>query len=257
VEILTAIAIIAILVTMAVLAFKHSGSGPKMQTTKTMLQNLRGMYAEFEGTGGRTKDILRWYENPAGTPAPLPVSNQVFDPDNIHLYIPDPKSNPAPGSAMYELYVTAYKVMPKLRSVPANKSVLDSMPVDHVYPRAWLPTKSYQVGERVQSANGFFICTSAYSAGGSTAAKPPEQDGGHWGVDDPNLLILDAWGSPIIFVPPAGAVNMQEGGATRVVGGSGNTAPKQAPDQKGYFMSAGEDRNMAAGDDNVTSFENK
>jgi hypothetical protein len=147
--------------------------------------------------------------------------------------------------------------MPKLRSVPANKSVFDAIPVDHIYPKRWDAAKSYQVGERAQSANGFFVCTAAYSAGGSTSAKPPEQDTGHWKADDPCLLLLDAWGSPIVFIPPAGAANLTEGGVTRVAGGTGTTAPKQAPDMKGYFMSAGEDRNMSLGDDNVTSFENK
>jgi hypothetical protein len=133
--------------------------------------------------------------------------------------------------------------------------------------------RSYQVNERVQSGNLFFICTQAYTVSES-APQPPELDTGHWGKDDPNFLVLDAWGSPIIFVPPAGAVEMYEGGPItgdpanpkpadsaaqkHVVGGTTPlTAPKQAPDRKGYFMSAGPDKNFAAGDDNLYSFENK
>ena len=261
VEILTAIAIIAILVSMAVLAFKHTGGGQKIQTTKTMLQNLRGMYAEFEGQGGRTKDFLQWYIQPGTPPQPVPalLANQAYDPDNLQTFLPqDPTKPPAYGEPLYELWVTAYKVMPKLRSIPANKAVLDSIPADHIYPKRWDAAKSYQQYERVQSANAFFICTAAYSAGGSTTAKPPEQDAGHWKQDDPCLLILDAWGSPIVFIPPMGAANLTEGGNTRVVGGAPPTLnPKQASDQKGYFMSAGEDRNMSLGDDNIYSFENK
>jgi prepilin-type N-terminal cleavage/methylation domain-containing protein len=260
VEILTAIAIIAILVTMAVLAFKHTGGVTKTNTTKTMLQNVRGMYAEFEGQGGRTKDFLQWYTDTSTTPPtpkpavmPPPTQPYIGDYAELYKYLPGP-NGPLPkyGDPTYDLWVTAYKVMPKLRSVPANKSVFDSIPADHIYPPGWVATKSYQDGERVQSANGFFVCTAAYSAGGSTAAKPPEQDAGHWKADDPNLMILDAWGSPIIFVPPMGAANLTEGSVTWAAAN-----PKRAPDQKGYFMSAGEDRNMSLGDDNVYSFENK
>jgi hypothetical protein len=262
VEILTAIAIIAILVTMAVLAFKHTGGVTKVQTTKTMLQNVRGMYAELEGSG-RVKDFTRWFEDPTTTPAtlkPALFANQAYDPDNLHMFLPtDPKGSPPKyGDPLYELWVTAYKVMPKLRSSPANKAVFDAIPVDHIYPRRWDAAKSYQVGERVQAGpdattgSTFYICTAAYSAGGSTSAKPPEQDTGHWKSDDPCLLILDAWGSPIIFVPPGGAAQLTEGSVTWTAAN-----PKRAPDRKGYFMSAGEDRNMSQGDDNVYSFENK
>jgi hypothetical protein len=113
--------------------------------------------------------------------------------------------------------------------------------------------RSYQVGERVQSGNAFFICTTAYAVD-SASPMPPETDTGHWTVDGPNFSMLDAWGTPILFVPPLGAVNLTEGGATH---GTGATAPKQAPDRKGYFMSAGPDHDFAAGDDNVYSFENK
>jgi type II secretory pathway pseudopilin PulG len=266
VEILTAVAIIAILITMGVLAFKHTGGAAKTNTTKTMLQNLRGMYAEFEGQGGRTRDILNWYVNPGPPPTPVPavLANQAYDPDNLHLYLPqDPTNPPKYGEPLYELWVTAYKVLPKLRSIPANKSVFDSIPVDHIYPKRWDPARGYQQYERVQAgpdpATGstFYICTSAYSTG-TAGVKSPDQGDSHWKADQPNLMILDAWGSPIIFVPPAGAANLTEGGNTRVVGGAPPTLnPKQAPDQKGYFMSAGEDRNMSQGDDNVYSFENK
>ena len=76
-------------------------------------------------------------------------------------------------------------------------------------------------------------------------------------IDEPNYLILDPWGVPLLYIPPAGAANMQEGGVTRTATGTGPTAPKQAPDRKGYFLSAGEDRNFAAGDDNLYTFENK
>jgi hypothetical protein len=132
--------------------------------------------------------------------------------------------------------------------------------------------RSYQLNERVQSGNGFYICTQAYSVSESTPLAP-EADTGHWKQDAPNFLVLDAWGSPIIFVPPLGAVEMYEGGPVtgdpanpkaadspaykHVAGGSGLTAPKQAPDRKGYFMSAGPDKNFAGGDDNIYSFENK
>lgn len=286
VEILTAVAIIAILVSMAILAYKYASAGPKLDLTKTTLHNVRGMLTEYEATGGRMKDLLAAYNDTATppNPQPLPVTFEVLDQDNLHLYNQSPLSY---GTKYYDIAVTAYKIMPKLRAVPANKAVLDALPTDHVYPRAWTATKepgkkspyspgdmrSYQVNERVQSGNGFYICSQAHTVSESTPLAP-EADTGHWKQDAPNYLVLDAWGSPIIFVPPLGAVEMYEGGAVsgdpanpipsgsaaykHVAGGATlQTAPKQAPDRKGYFMSAGPDKNFAAGDDNVYSFENK
>jgi hypothetical protein len=123
--------------------------------------------------------------------------------------------------------------------------------------------RSYQAGERVQSGNGFYICKTPHTV--DVSPKPPELDTGRWDPDAPNFLVLDAWGAPIIFVPPLGVVNMTVGGekagdpgsVTYVAGGTGPTAPRQAPDRKGYFMSAGPDRKYTTGDDNVFSFENK
>ena len=160
--------------------------------------------------------------------------------------------------------------MPRLRAIPQNKSVLYAQPPEQIYPRRWVATKdptkkapyqgddmrSYQKDERVQSGNAFYICTSPYTVDSSNPL-PPEADGGHWQLDKPNFLVLDSWGVPIIFVPPVGAVNLEDGGQKHVVGGTGPTAPKQSPDRKGYFMSAGDDRDFSKADDNVYSFENK
>ena len=289
VELLTVIAIIAILVSLAFLGFRYASAAPKQKLTEATLHNLRGMLAEFEGGGGHMKDLAAPYTDmtdPAN-PKPLPLTltvtpkNDALDPDNVHLYTV-PGVPPAPP--YYEVWATAYKVMPRLRAIPANKSALDALPTDHVYPRRWAATKdpnqktdssgkytaadmrSYQLGERVQSGNACFICTAAYTVD-ENAPKPPEADPGHWGTPDAaNYLILDAWGSPIIYVPPQGVVNLTEGGApgeantiTHVLSpsGPGQQPPKQAPDHKGYFMSAGPDRKYTTGDDNVYSFENK
>lgn len=286
VEILTAVAIIAILVSMAFLGFKYASAGPKQKLAETTLHNVRGMLAEYESSGGRMKDLLAAYNNtatpPVAQPLPLTVPNppEAIDPEDLKKYNLAKTPAPALGAPYYEIYATAYKVMPRLRAVPANKSVLDALPTDHVYPRAWTATKdptakapftsgdmrSYAAGERVQSANGFYICKSDYTVD-TGGGKPPELDAGHWDVDDPNFLVLDAWGSPIIFVPPLGVVNLTVGGEkpgdagaiTHVAmpSGANQLPPKQATDRKGYFMSAGPDRKYWTGDDNVYSFENK
>jgi type II secretory pathway pseudopilin PulG len=283
VEILTAVAIIAILVSMAFLGFKYASAGPKASMTQATLMNCRGALSEFESQmSGRVKDLLAPYTDTTKTPAAMPalVTSDVLDPDNLHKYNIVPPPTPpvaAYGAQYYDIYVTAYEIMPRLRAIPANKAVFDALPTDHVYPRRFVATKdpnqkppysagdmrTYQTGERVQSGNGFYICTTGYPVSEGTPLAP-EADTGHWKVDRPNFLVLDAWGSPIIFVPPAGAAEMYEGGDStdpkavrHVTGGSGLAAPKQAPDRKGYFMSAGPDRNFANGDDNIYSFENK
>ena len=261
VEILTAVAIIAILVSMAFLGFKYVSSSTKTNSANVVLQNVRGMLAEFEAQSGRMKDILNAYPKDAATPpkaVPLQLTAGPVDPDSLHLLTSD------------DVRLTAYEVMPRLRAMPSAKSVLDAIPADQIYPRRWSATKdpakkapyasddmrSYQKDERVQSGNGFYRCKAAHTVAPS-GGSPPEVDTGNWELDRPNLLVLDAWGSPLIFVPPIGAVNLTEGGQTRVAGGTGPTGPKQSPDRKGYFMSAGPDRDFAAGDDNVYSFENR
>jgi type II secretory pathway pseudopilin PulG len=298
VEILTAVAIIAILVSMAFLGFKYASAGPKQKLTETTLHNVRGMLSEYEAQGGRMKDLLAAYTDntdpTAPKPRPGPVTFEVLDQDNLQTYniVPPPMPPSAGyGAKYYDIYATAYQIMPRLRAVPANKAVLDALPTDHVYPKAWTATKepgkkapyiaadmrSYQPNERVQSGNGFYICVAplpGYTVSESSP-QPPELDTTHWKQDAPNFLVLDAWGSPIIFVPPAGAVEMYEGGAIsgdpanpvppdstaykHVASPSGakQVPPKQAPDRKGYFMSAGPDKNFAGGDDNIYSFENK
>jgi prepilin-type N-terminal cleavage/methylation domain-containing protein len=258
VEILTAVAIIAILVSMAFLGFKYVSSSGKQKSTEVMLHNVRGMLAEFDAQSGRMNDILKAYKDTAGTAVPLQLTAGPVDPDSLHLLTSD------------DVIKTAYDVMPRLRAMPQNKAVLDGLPAEQVYPRRWSATKdvtkkapyasddmrSYQKDERVQSGNGFYKCTAAYTVDAGNPS-PPETDGGHWAVDLPNLLVLDAWGAPLIFVPPVGAVNLTEGGIKHVAGPPGPTGPKQGPDRKAYFMSAGPDRDFAAGDDNVYSFENR
>jgi prepilin-type N-terminal cleavage/methylation domain-containing protein len=277
VEILTAVAIIAILVSMAFLGFKYASSAPKKNVTDTALHNVAGMLVEFEGKGGRMKDLLAPYmdnTDPTKPKAmPVPVTFEVLDPESLHLapLAPPAPNTPRPpfGSKYYEIYVTAYEIMPRLRAIPENRAVLDALPVDNIYPRRWSATRTFQKDERVQSGNGFYVCVQTYTA--STGSQPPELDTGHWRQDAPNLLVLDAWGCPIVFVPPAGAVEMYQGGTVsdpsqplpagtvkRVVGGATPvTAPRQSPDRKAYFMSAGPDRNFANGDDNVYSFDSK
>jgi type II secretory pathway pseudopilin PulG len=61
-------------------------------------------------------------------------------------------------------------------------------------------------------------------------------------------ILLDGWGNPIIFVPSLGLTGV-------TVGGQANQ-PVLAPDNRPFFVSAGEDGDFSTGDDNVYSFEN-
>ena len=79
------------------------------------------------------------------------------------------------------------------------------------------------------------ISTSALVPGYSTKVN---------GVPFP--AIADAWGNPIIYVPPGGLTGVNVGGHPVTI---------ISPDHRGFWASAGPDGNFANGDDNIYSFE--
>ncbi|MFI5381278.1 MAG: type II secretion system protein [Tepidisphaerales bacterium] len=69
---------------------------------------------------------------------------------------------------------------------------------------------------------------------------------------------VDGWGSPIIYVPLDGVVVRDAKGAVKRVTSAGTIDPAASTPMgaKGFWMSAGSDRNFQTGKDNVYSFEN-
>ena len=70
---------------------------------------------------------------------------------------------------------------------------------------------------------------------------------------------VDGWGSPIILIPPGGIKVKDANGVVKLVTSAGILdANKPTPmGAKGFWISAGSDRNFQTGKDNVYSFDNK
>jgi hypothetical protein len=80
-------------------------------------------------------------------------------------------------------------------------------------------------------------------------------------------LLLDAWGNPVVYVPDgfqlfdpvtsqASTVTVLGGisGLSTTLGAPISATQFRSPDRRGFFMSAGPDRNYATYDDNIFSF---
>jgi prepilin-type N-terminal cleavage/methylation domain-containing protein len=74
----------------------------------------------------------------------------------------------------------------------------------------------------------------------------------------PAPVAVDGWGSPIIYVPADGVVVRTATNQVMRVTSAGTVVPAAATPMgaKGFWMSAGPDRNFQTGKDNVCSFEN-
>jgi len=117
VEILAAVAIIAILVGLLFLGAKRVGASARNRKTQVTLKTLQGLLADFEAGGGRMDMITNLYSGNA---------NQEIMPQGV---VADDfaASNPSLTAANGPLEHTRF-VMLSLSSVPANKAILEKLP---------------------------------------------------------------------------------------------------------------------------------
>lgn len=220
VEILTAVAIIAILASMLLLGFKYVGASSKAKKTQVRLETLRNMLHEFEIKGGKMQMIDDLYP-------PTVVKGWTIGASEL---LPKGNMSEEVGRRTSDAYAkaaldrTAF-VMRLLMSVPESKALLDSMPAEARM--TWtLPDGSSQVPILLDAWDNPILYgprrrSPVPSPPGSTPAlsdKPTNKD----------LL----WG---------------------FTGMSSPAANYQPADGKGSWVSAGPDEDFSLGDDNLYS----
>lgn len=225
VEIMTSVAIIAILAAMFLLGFKYVGASSKAKKTQVRLETLRNMLNEFEVKGGRMRLIDDRYAKPVAG------GWSVADRQTL------PKGNIGESSALRfsgDLAITrTQEVMRILIAVPENRSLLNSMP-----PEALMDSNTTDpadpTGKKVLKMN------------------PPIL------VDAWNNPILFGprraipWAT-VSNVPPTVAPPVSSTLKWGVTGLTSPTADYQPVDGKGIWASAGPDEDFSLGDDNLYS----
>jgi prepilin-type N-terminal cleavage/methylation domain-containing protein len=269
VEVLTAVAIIAVLVALVFLAFKHVGGSAKRNRTAVSLQNLKNMLTEFEHSGGRMGQIE--YADAAG--APNGVYGDLYWDSAKKLGKPLPLDSTSSGVSegaagrFGEYTIRTQRVMRRLLSTPAIKKTFDGLPKDSLLYVQYQSGVKYVVGDEVVVPRGkdqydYYVCNIAPA----TAAPP----GMGWGATDHHTpVVADGYGNPIWFIPRGGVsgVNLVATGNTSKPYSNPNeliVAPGAVPNptppptkigMRPFFASAGEDGDFSKGDDNQYSFD--
>jgi hypothetical protein len=241
IELLTAISILVILAGMAFIGFRVIGGGGKTRSTKAALDSGRSMMAEIDASGGLA-NIKSIYQG-SGQVAPLGAYPAAFPTGTtVPTPVPAPQGNvseDAYSSANTVRYtsdavVLTQQVMKNLLSAPTNRTILGQLP-----------------GDRLFKWRG----TAVPPTGGINIVQDPATK--QWTVNP--AMLVDAWGNPIIYVPPAGLGPITVGGNTnRVqtsVGIQNVGYTPVVPGASGFWASAGPDGDFRTGDDNVYSFE--
>jgi len=243
-EILIAVAIIAILIGMAFVGMRAMGRGASENDTRVRLGTARALLNDFldatKGGTGKRPQPQGWDYNDFDGSTPFIVlpgdvapngkglnfwtlpSYQDTNLNNareegepiVPLVAPGPYSATA-ANEPYQYYNT--RVAQRLiQSIPAVKAQLNSMPSNVIETTAAPPPPGFR----------------------------PTANAKH---------LLDAWGNPILFVPGGGLMGVRREGYSAV---NDINNPIKSPDERPFWASAGPDGNFAEGDDNLYSFEN-
>ena len=171
--------------------------------------------------------------------------------------------------------------MKMMGSLTACRTMLAGIPSSGTMVPEWnMACTWYATGNTVKVTNGPSV--TYWRVLMDSAAGPPAE-GASWtaiGVN-PDPILLDAWGNPILLVPSGGIVNVwtnisnsnpipippppwgaaPTGGQIQAWVATQSQAlqsyqqpPITAPDGKPFFVSAGPDGDFSAGDDNIYSF---
>src|SRR6266516_2676394 len=154
VEVLTAVAIIAVLVALVFLAFKYVGASAKGNRTTVSLQNLKNMLTEFEHSGGRMGQIE--YFDVSGQPG---IYSDLWDTGKkLGMPIPvDPSTSViSEGAAgrFGDWTIRTQRVLRRLMSSPAIKKTFDGLPKDSLLYVQYQQGVKYQVGDELVIPTG-------------------------------------------------------------------------------------------------------
>lgn len=276
VELLITISIIAILVGLVTYGFTKIQASSRVKQTRVVLDNCKAMLAEYEKAAG-TKAL---------------ASGSITAPGDVKQ---------EQGLArFYDAPTATRAVFARLAAIPANKSVLSRMDESLLLrwdwgatpppTTAWAAGTNYVGGQRVSHVEAgpvtnYYIALSDHTS--SVDSEPPASP---WtrDVGSAQIILADAWGNPIIYVPAGGLIGVKMKGEpssylSRITSAGafndansdgdlldvGETAPSLA---RAFFASAGPDGifgraagpdgitgnadDLFGGDDNVYSFEN-
>jgi type II secretory pathway pseudopilin PulG len=259
-ELLIAIAVLAILVGIAVLGARSIIGGSKIKDTKVRLESLAGMLTEFEAVTGEglKKQPAKMYYSPTPTPYPtgpgdepldiwydadpqtadLPIGNRVGQPlDNPGDVSADNVKNANSGRFRSTAVHNTQIVMGLITGIPAAQEMLGKLP----------PASLMGNPNRDGTLN---MGSLTFIGGDNKAALKP-------------ALVVDSWDNPIIFVPASGlrGVKLADHGPTElhIITSKGvveEADPKIPAGVRPFFASPGPDGDFTTGDDNVYSFEN-
>ena len=294
IEVMVAVALIAILGSLLVIGVGHLQTNSKRQQTHLIMQNLSAMFAEYDvarrvpfgmghlnfsnvPTAGTTRaDLL------AALSLPCPTDVTVNAPDRTGF-----------TSGSYQAVPLTRDFMAQMLAVSNNAAAVGKLPAgtlmtfNGVYPTgvstwsAIYASTKFKVYDMAADYSGnvyirtqlYFDPTSADPYGtieydaliNGAPAGPPNVPLNYYYwipvVPVPSSTTplstpvpLDAWGNPIIFVM-GGVLGTAPGSATGTLTAGGNNFQVVSPDYRPFFASAGPDGNFSLGDDNIYSFE--
>ncbi len=277
IELLIVVGVIAILISIIVVASKGLFGNAKSSQTKVLLASLQGMLDEGEGNKIFTRPPVEWvWADPAATydprsPTLLKGSANLAAPQaglnfwKLPYYTTvtpiQPMPLPSPGSmaeGQFGLYgspavINTQVALQLLSTLPANAKAFAAMPANRLATFTWsgpdAPSVFYPLGLRVTvllaDTTRNRLQLTVNNSGPRTTPAPVVASASYPAVPAGAMvapLILDGWGAPMIFVPASG-LKLASGTVIK------------SPSGKPFFASAGPDGNFDLSDDNLYSFE--
>ncbi len=272
IEILVAMAILVILI--SIVAFTVSGviSGAKKKETAVRMQSMTSMLTELETATKLTKQPAKMYHgqapgimHEAATNGPFDIWRDGDPSDNTTVPAPAAKPAVAPGRVDEDSFkggiddrarsagvLNTQLVMGLLVGMPVNRAAVDKTSSSALMTN---PVADKSIPEARLGPLGTSLTTvpNPTNANDRTGALRP-------------AIFVDAWNNPIIFVPAAGlrGIKFNEHGPTELhiinstaaVSEEADIADYRTPGTaRPFFASAGPDGDFSTGDDNVYSFE--
>ncbi|HEX4124344.1 MAG TPA: type II secretion system protein [Tepidisphaeraceae bacterium] len=229
-EVLAVMGIMLILIGMAVIGFEKLDRTASGKQTRALLTECNAMLNEFEAEGGAAG--LQGL-GPGGPSTQSPYPGGVGGPlggSGIEISSVNSGSADRYGTAV----INTWYVMANLMRVPKVKEMIEKLPSNRI------------------------LTNAGSGSGGSGPWYPSNLATGL--TSNSGVVLLDAWGNPIIFVPSGGIYVWKNGQGN-------NRTLITSPDGLPFFASAGPDGDFGGdsgnsapsnptGDDNIYSFEN-
>ncbi|HWE02008.1 MAG TPA: type II secretion system protein [Tepidisphaeraceae bacterium] len=262
IELMVVLGIMLLLITLAVLGYQHLDKVASENTTRTRLELLASLQAEFE-----LVSPTNMIEGPTPSPAPPPVTNAVLTlPNPIYItgaVLGSPGSVAVGSQNRYSTPYLGYSATPP-PPLLQNRQVLYTSAIIQIY--AQVAAVQTAIGQLPTAAlmpqdpdAGIYT---DQKTGNTFPSLAPQTSTLNGGIN--TLIVVDGWKNPIIYVPSAGLAGVWIGGteppngvvpATAVVSGVpwAQRMLVRSIDHRPFWASAGADGNFDHGDDNMYS----